>query len=347
VAKIVGADGAVVSNSNSFVINQLASPLALDLNGDGVQTTTLADGVQFDLLADGTPRQVSWLEKHDGFLALDLNNNGVVDSGAELLGTSTVLKNGQLAQDGWQALRDLDSNLDGVINAQDEAYLNLKVWVDGDSDGVTDTGELRSLADQGIQSISLVHDLSQTEQNGNILQGASSFTTTDGQNHQIVDAWLQAENAPANDAATFGPVNAAGVSAVDALKLSGSGLMLDLTKVTELEGMKGVESLDITGSGDNLVKLNLNSVLNMANASDNPATAVNEAGMLVINGDAGDVVQLEGGINWQTVTTGVSGEALTAMYGSAYNFVATDTYSQLTNGAGTLFIDESMTRTNV
>jgi uncharacterized protein YaiE (UPF0345 family) len=271
----------------------------------------------------------------------------VVDSGAELLGTSTVLKNGQLAQDGWQALADLDSNGDGVINALDAAYVDLKVWVDGDTDGVTDGGELRSLADLGIKSISLAHDGSQTQQNGNILQGASSFTTTDGQTHQIVDAWLQVDNTPTIDGSAAGPVNAAGVSAVDSLKLSGSGLVLDLTNVTALQEVKGVESLDITGSGDNLVKLNLKSLLNMVNASDNAATAVNEAGMLVINGDAGDAVQLEDDVNWQTVTTGVSGEALTAMYGSAYYFVATDTYSQLTNGAGTLFIDEAMKWTYV
>ena len=69
----------------------------------------------------------------------------------------------------------------------------LQVWVDANSNGVSDAGELRSLADAGVLSIDLKHDNAQTTQNGNVLQGFSSFTTTDGQSHQIVDAWLMTQ----------------------------------------------------------------------------------------------------------------------------------------------------------
>jgi hypothetical protein len=64
----------------------------------------------------------------------------------------------------------------------------LAVWQDADQDGVAEVGELKSLADVGVQSIKLNHDTVQVAQNGNTLQGFSSLTTTDGQTHQVVDA---------------------------------------------------------------------------------------------------------------------------------------------------------------
>jgi hypothetical protein len=255
VAKVVNAAGTVISASGNFVINQLASPLALDLNGDGVQTTTLAEGVQFDLLADGSARQVSWLDEHDGFLARDLNQNGVVDSGAELMGTSTVLKNGQLAKDGWQALADLDSNADGIISIHDEAYLDLKVWVDGNSDGVTQLGEMRSLQDQGIESISLAHDHSESTQNGNVLQGLSSFTTTDGQNHEIVDAWLQVATGQSTYDIT-GERQADGSTTAGSLRLDASDVL-----ASPVQNVDGQHVVHVTGDANDTV--NLTSLLDL------------------------------------------------------------------------------------
>ena len=86
----------------------------------------------------------------------------------------------------------------------------------------------------------------------------------------------------------------------------------------------------------------------MSDIADNSATtAANEGSMLVINGNAADTVQLVGGINWTTVTTGVSGATLAATYGAGYAFAAADTYRQLTYNGATLFIDEAMTRTNM
>ena len=63
----------------------------------------------------------------------------------------------------------------------------------------------------------------------------------------------------------------------------------------------------------------------MSDIADNPATTANEGSMLVLNGNAGDTVQLVGGINWTTVTTGVSGATLAATYGAGYAFAAADT----------------------
>ena len=186
--------GAQVWIKNTLTsVSLSASPLMLDLNGDGVQTITLANGVQFDLLATGSAQATAWVDRHDGLLAIDLNGDGVVNTGAELLGSSTRLADGSLARDGWQALAQFDANADGQIDLSDAVFNQLRVWVDADTDGTTDVGELRTLAEAGIQSISLQRDASQTAQNGNILDGMATVQHTDGTTTQMTDAWLNVQ----------------------------------------------------------------------------------------------------------------------------------------------------------
>src|SRR5690606_37346850 len=67
--------------------NNLGSPIALDLNGDGkIGTHSVANGVQFDMDGNGSSEQTSWISSEDGLLVLDRNNNGIIDSGKELFG---------------------------------------------------------------------------------------------------------------------------------------------------------------------------------------------------------------------------------------------------------------------
>ena len=94
-------------------------------------------------------------------LVLDRNNNGVIDNGRELFGDSTVMSNGQTAADGFAALADLDSNQDGVINANDAQFANLRVWRDLNQDGVSQANELSTLDQQNIASISPYQDSEQ------------------------------------------------------------------------------------------------------------------------------------------------------------------------------------------
>ena len=169
------------------------TPVVLDLNGDGVSTQSINAGVKFDLLAQGQAVNTGWVSASDGLLARDLNRDGVINSGAELFGSSTVLANGQKAQDGYQALSELDSNLDGVVNRQDAAFNELRVWVDGNSDGVTEQGELKTLADLKISQLSLTTTTEISQDHGNLLGLNSSYQTTDGATHAAADVWFQVD----------------------------------------------------------------------------------------------------------------------------------------------------------
>ncbi|HEY0821194.1 MAG TPA: heme utilization protein, partial [Rhizobacter sp.] len=167
-----------------------ATPIVLDLDGDGVRTTAARDGVDFDLNATGTVQRVGWASPTDGFLVLDRNGDGQINDGSELFGTGTRGADGRRAGNGFEAMRFEDSNGDGRLSAADERFGELKVWVDANQDGRADAGELQGLAELGIVSLNLDAVAGTTVDNGNLLGLVSSYTTGDGTQHDLVDVWL-------------------------------------------------------------------------------------------------------------------------------------------------------------
>lgn len=133
-------------------IKYTTSPLVLDLDNDGLELTTKR--VQFDLRATGQPQKVTWTGKREGFLALDLNKDGQITSGRELFGNRTLCGVERCA-DGAAALAMHDKNADGRIDAKDAVFSSLRIWVDGNHDGTTQSEEMQSLAQHGIKSFSL------------------------------------------------------------------------------------------------------------------------------------------------------------------------------------------------
>jgi hypothetical protein len=120
----------------------LASPIIIDLNGDGVKTislnlmaTQLKAQAGFDLLNNGTKVNSGWIDQQDGFLAWDKNGNGSIDSRAELFGGSQG--------EGYAQLQALDTNGDGVLDQDDEGFKRLSIWQDKNSNQITDEGELQ------------------------------------------------------------------------------------------------------------------------------------------------------------------------------------------------------------
>ncbi len=180
-----------------------ATPLILDLDGNGVQTLSIAAGVQFDIRGEGKSVQTGWVDAHDGLLALDRNGDGVINDGGELFGSATTLADGSKAADGYSALRALDSNGDGQITSADSAYTALRVWVDGNSDGISQAGELTTLAQLNIAAISTQANNALAQQNGNIVGLTSSYTRTDGSVHASADVWFLAQKPAATSTATL------------------------------------------------------------------------------------------------------------------------------------------------
>lgn len=160
---------------------RFGDPLALDLDGDGIETISADQSVLFDHDADGTKHGSGWLNRDDGFLVLDKNGNGFIDNGTELFGVDYLKQNGSKATDGFDALRDLDANSDGVFDINDAEFANVRVWRDLNQDGISQTTELKTLADSGIASIGLNAVAASTNLwNGNRLTHTALYTKTDG-----------------------------------------------------------------------------------------------------------------------------------------------------------------------
>jgi hypothetical protein len=180
------------------------TPLALDLNGNGVQTLSIAERTVFDLDASGRPEFVGWIGSGDGLLVHDIDGDGVIDNGTELFGSATDSINGGKAVDGYAALAQFDANNDGKIDASDNIFKDLAVWVDANSNGLTEAGEVKSLTDLGIASLDLNAQGTSISSNGNTIGLVSSYTTTEGEQKEMVDVWFAASgdiNANAADLA--------------------------------------------------------------------------------------------------------------------------------------------------
>ncbi|MFN3914239.1 MAG: hypothetical protein ACK4K3_04875 [Aquabacterium sp.] len=161
-------------------------PLAIDLDGDGVETVSIntASPILFDHNGDGVKTATGWLKGDDAWLVRDLNGNGLVDSGAELFGVDTDIVVGGVnrkAANGFEALAALDENLDGVFDAADAEFSHVRLWRDLNSNGISDVGETSSLAGYGILSIGLqVQPVSVDLGGGNSISGKGVVTRLSG-----------------------------------------------------------------------------------------------------------------------------------------------------------------------
>lgn len=169
-----------------------SSPLVLDLDGNGIELTSLnsAGAVYWDIdsaLNDGVAEATGWVAGGDGILAIDLNEDGVVNNSGELFGDQTGYGNGFLA------LAMYDSNSDGLITAEDTIWSDLIVWVEDAVDGIGESYEFYSMDDLLITSINLAYAEVNTTIAGNSILQESSFTIN-GNTRDIVDVYFSYSN---------------------------------------------------------------------------------------------------------------------------------------------------------
>lgn len=176
-------------------------PLIIDLGKRGIELTSVDNGVHFDLDNNGFAEKTAWVGTEDGFLAIDRNGNGRIDNGGELFGDQVTLKNGSIAFSGFEALADLDENDDGVIDQNDSEFSNLRVWIDANHNGTSESEELKTLDELNIESISLDHfDKSETDlKTGTIVSETSTVTFKDGSTSDISEHWFKVNSFDTED----------------------------------------------------------------------------------------------------------------------------------------------------
>ncbi|RMR74285.1 Calcium binding hemolysin protein [Pseudomonas savastanoi pv. fraxini] len=223
------------------------SPLILDLDGDGVETISAKSNIYFDHDGNGFSESSGWVGKDDGLLVWDKNKDGKINQGAELFGNNTVSSSGYKAANGFLALADLDENQDGVFDIKDFAYAELNVWVDKNSDGIVDTGELLTLEQAGVKSISTSYaEPGKVDANGDVPSGVidangnehrqlGSYTRTDGSAAAIEDVWFD-------------------VNGRDTIDTSAVVVSADILALPDIEGFGNVHSLQRSMASDPVLK---------------------------------------------------------------------------------------------
>lgn len=177
--------------------SNFASPLVLDLDGDGIELVSLQEsGAFFDIDRDGFAERIGWVLPDDGLLAIDANSDGTINDVSELFGAGFVAPSVSLSEklpgdaSGFAVLAQYDSNQDGIISSGDTSFADLLVWKDANGDGFSEAEELFTLTDLGIASIDL--DWLQVDQTsaGNIIKDTSTFDFQDTSSGEISDVWF-------------------------------------------------------------------------------------------------------------------------------------------------------------
>ncbi|MBQ3899533.1 MAG: hypothetical protein II741_06800 [Lachnospiraceae bacterium] len=152
-----------VSLGTGFV--RTCDPLVISLDGNpaGVSDQTF----RFDIEGDGETDTIGRLRSGCGYLALDKNEDGVINDGKELFGTSSG--------DGFKDLAEYDSDGNGWIDEDDEIWQKLKIWV------MDEKGEskLYSLAESGVGALYLKNVETQFSDTDD-LNSAKSFIRSSG-----------------------------------------------------------------------------------------------------------------------------------------------------------------------
>ena len=160
------------------------SPLVLDISGTGIHLSELNEegSVYWKHDPNSDFRHASgWINSGTGLLAVDWNSNDEIDDHSELFGSAT--------EDGFTALAAYDTNADGVIDINDSIWADLRVWLDVNQNGYSESAELYTMSDLNITSINLGYTLTDYYIAGNHITHQSTFTMN-GQTHDIADAWF-------------------------------------------------------------------------------------------------------------------------------------------------------------
>jgi hypothetical protein len=277
--------------------------VVIDLNRDGI----LSYGqVTMDVNGDGHLDTTKWAGAQDGVLVWDKFADGLVHNNSQYAFgqyattyRTDALGHARAATD-LEGLADaFDTNHDGVFNAADAQFAEFKVWQDANQNGVSDAGEVRSLADLGISSINLTSDgVVRTPAEGVTEAGQTTATATDGSSVLVSDAGF-AYNAL--DYTVTG----------NAMNLLGADMHLDLSSIVAVHS--NVTAMDLTGTGANTVKLSLADVLSVAT----DASIANGVHKLTLTGDANDTVELDLSQWANTGNTVTEGEHTYAVYNAS------------------------------
>lgn len=160
---------------NSPILVPLTMSQAYDL-------TSVEDGVSFDMDGNGVPERTAWTAPNSrlALLAIDMNGDGRITSGLELVGDRLVAGK----TNGWDALISLAPPNTTKLTEEHELFRRLLLWEDRNHDGVSQESELQPagnvVAEIGLGYVP--HNRRDRHGNKFVFQGWASVRTAPGKN---------------------------------------------------------------------------------------------------------------------------------------------------------------------
>jgi len=129
-------------------------------------------------------RATEWVSARTPWLGRDLDGDGCITTASELFGPPA---NGT---SGFDALRELDGNGDGRIDARDAAFEALLLWADVDQDRRCTPNEVTKLAEAGVDHLSLDAARLPSDEHRSYEGESASIGLSNGKRGRLVDVYL-------------------------------------------------------------------------------------------------------------------------------------------------------------
>jgi len=156
--------------------------IALDRNMTPDEFVDRDAAVRFDLDGSGIRRRWQWINRDTAWLVYDHHGKGQVTSALQMFGSVTFWL---FWSNGYEAMSSLDDNGDGKLNGNELRYLAL--WHDRNQNGISEPGEVQSLANHGIVEL----DCTSTTSNSGLHHNPRGVTYSDSHTRPSCDVILQ------------------------------------------------------------------------------------------------------------------------------------------------------------
>ncbi len=177
------------------------APIVLDFTGDGLELSSVSTSDIVSRDGNGVITRIGWVGPTNGILAFDREGNGKINT----ISNISFLQDKPGATSDLGGLAGWDTNGDGVINQDDANFGKLLVWVDANQDGRAGSGEVHTLSELGIASISLSGQstgFNGSDTSDSYATATTTFTRADGTSGTAYDVALAREFFGQSDAQT-------------------------------------------------------------------------------------------------------------------------------------------------
>lgn len=149
---------------------ELKDPLVLSFSTEPVKLSS--EKFQFDIDSDGEKDDISLLEAGYGYLALDKNGDGVINSGNELFGAQSG--------NGFAELAQYDDNQDGYIDENDAIYKDLSIWIKNENQDTQVSLKDKGVGAIGLENVNSPYTIRDGDERLGIIQKSGYYLNEDG-----------------------------------------------------------------------------------------------------------------------------------------------------------------------